>query len=302
MASEPEESGTVRVELGPDLEEWLQGRANALDVEPEAVLVQLLAAYRAAATHDDIGFEFDRDAVEALFRPTVETVVADAIAADDSEAVASIRSTVESHVEHLIAAELEESVAAQAADPAAPPERVDAIEAQLDDLRADVQAKIEDVRERVIQVKREVDAVAEGADGVGEERVGAIEDAVDSLRRAVADMERAPEPEATDAGDRLDDLEERVETIAWVVKDLKDANDEAADKSRSVDHLKRAAAAADVSRAKCENCGEGVEIGLLTEPACPQCQATLSGVEPASGFFGSPSLQTASQLESGEQA
>jgi len=56
-----------------------------------------------------------------------------------------------------------------------------------------------------------------------------------------------------------------------------------------------------VSRAVCENCSTAVEIGLLTEPTCPHCDAALGDVQPASGIFGKPKLTVARGLESGEE-
>ena len=69
----------------------------------------------------------------------------------------------------------------------------------------------------------------------------------------------------------------------------------------AVERVKRAAAKADVDRARCENCDNGVDIALLTDPHCPHCEATVADVEGASGFFSKPKLLVASQLESGEE-
>ncbi|PSP59271.1 CopG family transcriptional regulator, partial [Halobacteriales archaeon QH_7_66_37] len=39
---------------------------------------------------------------------------------------------------------------------------------------------------------------------------------------------------------------------------------------------------------------------LLTDPACPHCDATVTNVEADPGWFRKPKLRVASQLESGE--
>jgi len=83
-----------------------------------------------------------------------------------------------------------------------------------------------------------------------------------------------------------------------VVSDLREAH-ESQGGMEAVDRIKRAAAKNDIDRANCENCNSGVAVALLTEPECPHCEATVTNVEAASGFFGKPRLLTASQLESG---
>ena len=50
----------------------------------------------------------------------------------------------------------------------------------------------------------------------------------------------------------------------------------------------------------CQNCGEKVEIGLLTDPQCPHCGSTVSDVQPEGGIIRKKaSLVTAAQLEAG---
>lgn len=256
MASEPTEEGPVHVDLDAELDEWLRSRAAALGVEPETVLVQLVASYRAAAELDD---------------------------------------------------EVGEGLAAAASDAEAADER-------LEGIREEFQEKIEDVRQRVIQVKGEADAKADPdhdheefdrLDAIGG-RLADLEEDVEGLGTALEELQADLEEIAEGDGDRLadveaevDDIEERLTTVAWVVSDLREAYKSKTGEA-ALEQLKRGAAAADVSRAKCENCGEGVEIGLLTEPACPHCDATVTKVAPGSGFFGKPQLLVASQLEAGD--
>jgi hypothetical protein len=57
------------------------------------------------------------------------------------------------------------------------------------------------------------------------------------------------------------------------------------------------ASAYDVDRAVCGRCEEPVSIGLLTEAACPHCDAAITDVQPAAGFLGNPRLSVADEPE-----
>ena len=188
----------------------------------------------------------------------------------------------------------------------------DTVEQMVSDRMAAVEQRheedIEDVRGRVVQLKRELDGKASaGHDHEQFEQVEDIQAEVADVRSAVDDIEDEMDSTVAehdvmieDIDERLSNLQERMKTVAWVVSDLRDAY-ESQGGLEAVDRIKRAAAKADVERAKCENCGDGVSIGLLTDPECPHCQATVTNVEAASSWFGNPRLLTASQLESGEE-
>jgi hypothetical protein len=64
-----------------------------------------------------------------------------------------------------------------------------------------------------------------------------------------------------------------------------------------VDSLKEAAAELGVRTSECETCERTVDIGLLTEPACPHCGTPAAEVASRSGPLWSKSV-----LESGERA
>lgn len=263
MASESTEEESVTIHLPPELREWLDSHATSQDVDRETLLMQLVASYR----HTTDG-EFEGPAV----------LLDEGEIAGLEEQISEARNAVQRQLGN-----------------------------RIDETETTFQKKLEDVRERVIEVKKEADGKApkdhthpqiDQLDDIGE-RLDALETDIDDLRHAVdstvpENEERIEELEAT-----LDTVQERLQTIAWVVSDLREAQ-EASEKLDPVDRIKRAAAKADIQRAKCENCGEGVTIALLTDPQCPHCEATVSNVEPASGFFGKPTLLVASQLESGE--
>ena len=193
--------------------------------------------------------------------------------------------------------------------PVAGPQAVEqAIADRVEGVEQRHEEDIEDVRGRVVQLKRELDGKASADhDHVEFEQVEGLQSEVSDLRDAVDDIEAELDSTVAehdvlleDIDERLSSLQDRLKTVAWVVSDLRDAY-ESQGGLEAVERIKRAAAKADIDRAKCENCGQGVEIALLTDPECPHCQATVTNVEAADSWFGSPRLLAASQLESGEE-
>lgn len=268
MASESTEDRTVTLALPADLDDWLDERARELDLDRETVLVQLVASYR-ATEQLDAADELDDQ------HPRPETRAGVVTPDQLSEARSALRADLE--------------------------QRIDALEDEYTE-------NLEDVRKRVIQVKQEADGKApadhshEALARVDElaDRLAAVEATLKRSDISIAEQDVAVE----EMDDRLETVEDRLKTLAWTVKDLRTdqrtADSELADDD-VVDHIKRTAAQRDIDRAKCENCNTGVDIALLTDPECPHCQATVTDVEPGSGFFSKPQLLVASQLESGDR-
>lgn len=306
MASEQADGSSVTVHLPADLAEWLRERADALDVTPEAVLRRVLSSYRATA---DMGVDLDGDAVDVdlensaateFVEPVIGAALVDAVGPDgaDGEEWPQLDRLEELATEAAMAAVADRDVESG--------DRIADVESRLDALEADVADKIEDVRGRVIEVKRETDDKApadhdhESIEAV-RGRLSSLESEVESLSETVSALDGGETSDRVASVEAdLADVEDRLTTVAWVVRDLREAR-ESDTGTAALAELKHDAAVADVSRAKCENCGEGVDIGLLTEPACPHCEATVSTVEPASGFFSKPTLRVASQLTAGDK-
>ncbi|GAA3863634.1 hypothetical protein GCM10022627_11620 [Haloarcula argentinensis] len=275
------------VELSADLDEWLTEQAETLGVPRDAVMEQLLAAYMTAADSDD--------EIDDLLQPSADELDAVVAATVDEKLNGSVEAATESAVSsHL-------------------PDIVDTVERQLADrfdaLEADFQTKIDDVRERVVQVKREADAKAP-ADHSHEEfdrietltrEIEEIETELTALRGEVTDSLETQDERVTDIDARLDDVEDKLTRVAWVVSDLRDDQGGRDQNQKAVDRLKRAAAQENISTARCSNCDEQVDIGLLTEPQCPHCNTTVSDVRPEGGIIRSKArLVAAAQLEPGE--
>jgi hypothetical protein len=303
MASESAEGESVSVELPAELAEWLHDTAEGLDVRPATLLRQLLSSYRTTAElavevdgeYVEVAFD-ESGAAEALVEPVVEAAVVGATGGDGVDVAAADDLD---RVSDVAAEAARDAVADETAD------RLSDVEARLDALEGDLDEKITNVRNRVIEVKRETDAKASADHDHGEiqavtRQLEELKDDVTALSSTVSAIDTDAAPARLDQVEAdLGDVEDRLTTVAWIVRDLREAQ-ESDTGDAALAELKRDAAAADVARAKCENCGEGVDISLLTEPACPHCEATVSTVEPASGFFSKPTLRVASQLTAGE--
>jgi len=297
MASESSDDTGVSVTLPADVEAWLDRKAADLGVDREAVVVQLLASYRAAE-------EFGDGDVAGALNAGVEDEVRDVIAERLPDIADAVAERVDGGGEDLDA--VEEGLSAE----------IDRVESEFTD-------KIEDVRNRVIQVKREADDKADGdhthpefgelatlstaVDDL-ESSLSALESRVDEAAEAADDAERRVDAlddrvsEIERATDRLDEVEERLQTVAWVVSDLREAEQARSTGTDAIDRLKATAAELDVDRAVCEHCSQAVDIALLHEPKCPHCDATVSDVTLPSGLFGKPKLTVARKLEAGDES
>lgn len=291
MASESSTERSMSITVPAELEDWLDEQAAAADVDSEQFLVQLLAAYRETAQLDEeLATGVDGEELAAAVESELDEKLATALDERFDE-------RIESALDEMLTSRLSEansSVQRQLTD------RIEAVESEFDE-------KITDVRERVIQVKKEADAKAP-KDHTHEElaELRTLTDRLDELESELEELrgefdEFVPDTSETieDVSSRIERMEERLQTVAWVVSDLREAQ-ESTGGLETVERIKRAAAKADIQRANCENCGESVLVSLLTDPKCPHCDATVSNVEPAGGWFSKPKLLTASQLESGE--
>jgi rubrerythrin len=85
---------------------------------------------------------------------------------------------------------------------------------------------------------------------------------------------------------RLDDVEARVETVAESERTHADLSD-----------LRREAQRSNVDSGRCESCDTTVDLSMLTEPVCPSCDETFTGVAAGSSWnpFSNPTLRTRSK-------
>jgi chromosome segregation ATPase len=284
MASESTEEKSVTISLPAELDDWLESRAETLDVDREILLVELLDSHRA----------IEEDGVDSWEEIADHESIRETVA---EEVEARLTDEMKEVVEWVVAETFESRFAEATDDLSAEFEdRIEAVEETQTE-------KIDDVRDRVVQVKRETDQKAPADhDHEAFDRIDSVESRLDDIEERVGTIDQKIDERDDDAEameERLESVEDRLKTVAWIVRDLRDAH-ETGGGIEAVERIKRAAAKADIERARCENCNQGVSLGLLTEPECPHCQATVTNVEPADGFFSKPTLLVASQLESGE--
>lgn len=190
-------------------------------------------------------------------------------------------------------------------------QQVEELADRIADLEEDTDERIEDVRDRVVQVmqvaKAKADAEHDHPDL--EERIEDAErggaDDVEALRRALAELDRQVEGgfdnyEAvlSSLTDRADEAEEKLDTLAGAVVDLRRrvTELEAANARRSaVEELQADANRRNVGTADCEACGKRVHVGLLADPRCPHCGEPFVDVEAGGRFLGSATLVTGDQ-------
>ena len=199
--------------------------------------------------------------------------------------------------------------------------RVEELESSVEALEEALDDQIRDVRERVIQVKREADAKAprEHDHPEAAERLERVGEHVEALGNDFVDLTASVdrlEEEVDDVDGRMsrgfsnyeevleylveatDDLNRKVTTVARTVVDLRATSgrlESAAANRQEVDRLREVALDHGVTKAKCEECGRSIELGLLTTPHCPGCESTFVRLDPSRGFFRSAVLRTGRQ-------
>jgi predicted Zn-ribbon and HTH transcriptional regulator len=295
MASDSPGDTSVSVELPESLSHWLDDRASEEGRSREDLLLQLLSAYRKVDGLEDGDVD-----------PPVEVEEG-----EDGGLPAGIEEEIAAQVEEVLDRRLDEPDGAVDADQ---------LDRRFDDMETRFGELLEDVRERVVQVKREVDAKApEDHDHpdleAAVEELGELEDLqadLTAVESAVDRLDARLEAGFDNYEEVLEYLADAIDTVTnrqrTLAKALVETREElrklaARDSARSaVESLKREAAQRGVRTAACGECGASVDVGLLTRAECPHCSATVVGVEPARGFFGSDTLATGNRpaLEAGD--
>ena len=270
------------------------------DLDPTDQTVD--AAIEAAADDAGVGRE------ELLKRAIVALADAEGIDVPDAEEVAAIEARlddldaeVDEKVDDLrerfveLYRDLESKAPADHAHEETA-ERLDAIAADLDAL----DDRLDEVEAEAAATATVGEAVEETIDAL-DDRLARVEsriEEVDELRdrtEGIGDIEaRVDDLEGLDERvDDLDEIEEKLSRVASAVvrvrRRLEAAERDRADRER-LDALTAAANRAGVRKAKCTNCGDAVDIGLLTVPECPHCGRRFEELEPSPGFLGTSRL------------
>jgi chromosome segregation ATPase len=264
MATESADEPDMSVTLPPELERWLEDRADTLDVDREELVVQLLSAYRTTA---------DLDGEEA---PAIESPELDAEFLED----------IERRIETVDEAELERLE-----------RRVGSLESELDE-------HVDDIRNRVLQLRDGLQDRAEEDHDHTEidqlnQRVNGLADDIDGLGTDVANL--SDSVEAVD--EQLADVTAKLNRLARIIVALRKQSDDVDTKrEQHLEDLKRRAGREEIRSAKCAGCSSSVDIALLTEPACPNCGIEFGNLTPSTSIFGSSKLtaEDPPAIESGE--
>lgn len=186
-------------------------------------------------------------------------------------------------------------------------------DAELERVEREFRELVEDVRERIVQVKRETDEKAP-VDHTHHELKSTLEELGHEIGSLEAEVNRLDERLAAGFGnyeeiltyltETTDALDRKLGRLASAVIDLRErVGDAARDEVRrtALAHLTDTANRHGVEKAKCEDCGDAVHVGMLVEPQCPHCDSSFSALEPKSGFFRSSVLHTGTMpaLEAG---
>jgi chromosome segregation ATPase len=266
MASESTRERTVTITLPAELDDWLDEQATERDVARDTLLSQLIAAYQTTVNYNgDINGEiqtFESDNIDTMIEERIEQQLP-----GDSETAATLKN-------------------------------------RINTIGSKHEQKLSELHNRVVQVKKELDTKAPEDhehtefDHLRElaARVEAVCDEVETLRE---ETDETDDDTVEEFDERLEEVEDRLQSVAWLVGNLRDTVEDD-DTLNVTDRIKRAAAESNIEQANCQNCGETVSIGLLTEPECPHCNTAVRDVEPSSGWFGKAELRTASELDSGE--
>jgi chromosome segregation ATPase len=155
-----------------------------------------------------------------------------------------------------------------------------AVDDRVDTLESEIEEDLKSVRNRVLQLRDALRSRAD-ADHTHEE----FDRLADRLDDVAADATELSDDVSTQEAD-LDDVGAKLDTLARVVLELRDRMvDRGDDRTRQLDRLRRTANRQDVTDASCDSCGESISVPLLTDPACPHCDAELRDITTAGLIF-----------------
>jgi chromosome segregation ATPase len=172
---------------------------------------------------------------------------------------------------------------------------------RIGEVDASLSKNVEDLRSRILQLKEEVHSRAPAEHD--HPQIGTVLDRAQNLAADIesveSDLEEATselealtvELDSTD--DRLRTVETKLDRLARAVLELKRRSDETADSADALAHLRRVANRHETTAADCGDCGERLQIGLLTEASCPHCGYEFREIEYPSSFlrrFKTPTL------------
>ena len=279
MASEQGDSAP----LPSGIEEWIADRTAETGDSRERVLARAVASYRQLT--DDVDEDDALETTLSELEARIEALENDS--APDADRVEALEAELDEHVEDLRSRIVDVVKEARSRAPAdhdheALDERLSDVEAAVDGLD-DYESTADELREDTEQLAAEVDALDE-----------MVEDRLD-----------VAEGELSSVSESVETLETKADRLAGAVVDLRrrlKRVESHVTHQTALAELLETAAREDIEKARCDNCNETVQLGLLVEPACPHCRSAFDGIEPGSMFFKSAWLTIADRpaLEAGE--
>lgn len=257
MASE--EHVDLSVQVPPELGQWLHDQADQQGVPPDALLEQLLSAYRTVSAANDGGVSDPSALLDGR-----DGGVDDRLDEQREEYVDLIQDVRERVVQ-----------VKHETDRKAPADHThEEVVARLDELTTAVE-RLDDLDGEVAELDEAVAAVSAELDAGFEN--------YETILRYLSDTTEEIDGKLTTLARLTVDLREEVARLAATEA-----------RRASVDALKLAANREGVERASCEECSTTVRLGLLTESACPHCASTFTDVRANDSFgpFGSHRLLT----------
>jgi len=268
--------------LPSGIEEWIADRTAETGESREAVLARAVAAYRLLA--DDADEDNALETTLSELEARIEALETDP--APDADRIEALETELDEHVQDLRSRIVDVAKEARSRAPAehSHEELDDRLAAVEDDLAGldDYEATTEELRTSTEELKSEVETL----DDVVESRLGATEDELGSVSES------------------LETLETKADRLAGAVVDLRrrlKRVESHVTHQTALAELLETAAREEIEKARCDNCNETVQLGLLVEPACPHCRSAFDGIEPGSMFFKSAWLTIADRpaLEAG---
>lgn len=177
--------------------------------------------------------------------------------------------------------------------------QIEELEGAVETATQDVQRVDQNSQQRTQELAQTLQRVNERLDSI-EESLAEKPDAatVDKLEGAINDVTDQVTVVQSRVDSRYDEIESEFDNVEQILEHLFDRVDENAaenaaladrlgnmqsrmevlDDLEAVGSLKRKANRAGISTADCGSCGESVDVGQLTEPACPFCNTEYDGL------------------------
>ena len=166
------------------------------------------------------------------------------------------------------------------------------IDARIDELASEAEASREVLADRVDEVESDIDNLAAEIETVDQSlssEYESVANRLDDLESSVDDQHRQLANEQQRLRSRLDAEFEDLETILTHLVTQADSHHDDLSRLRAERDALRSllseAAEHGVDAGECEVCGKQIDLGLLADPYCAECDSLLTGVEERSKWL-----------------